>query len=150
MNLWHVVVYEAPCNRAVYTNLNCHSRWTFWMLANTSVQLCCRLQLWDIFPHFTPLPLQGPQCFAITMVNTAVKMESSLENGIHLRKWNFTEEVIFLPITLVNLHKYHTKNTISEKKMRVLLRKRILYFSKYNFQISVQNNKIWLSLDSLM
>ncbi len=35
--------------------------------------------------------VQGPE-FSANMVNTTVKTELPLENGIHLRKWNFTEQ----------------------------------------------------------
>ncbi len=38
--------------------------------------------------------MQSPE-FSAIMVNTTLKTEFTLENGIHLRKWNFTEKVIF-------------------------------------------------------
>ncbi len=38
--------------------------------------------------------MQGSEFSAFT-VNTSMKTESPLENRIHLRKWNFTENVIF-------------------------------------------------------
>ncbi len=37
---------------------------------------------------------QGPKSFPIT-VNTTMKMDSPLKNGIHFRKWNFNEKFIF-------------------------------------------------------
>ncbi len=49
------------------------------------------------------------------MVNNTMKIESPLENGIHLRKWNFTESSFFTnktgKFTIVS-----SKNTISDNK----------------------------------
>ncbi len=66
---------------------------------------------------------QGPE-FSAIIVNTTVKTEPQLENGIHLRKW-------ISSITVVNLRKYHRK-TQFHTKISNLANK---------IQIYVQNNK---------
>ncbi len=59
------------------------------------------------------------------------EMELPLENRIHIRKWNFTKKVIFLPITPVNLYNITKKHNfrqnmsiliINDKKIAMIIR----------------------------